>query len=255
MERYLAALRREIEVRAPVAQGREVETVYFGGGTPTLYPVDDLAGVLEWLRQHFALVSERAAVPARTPEEPPLREGTPRKPALPEITCEANPGTVDEAYLCALRQAGVNRLSLGVQSFRDEELRLLGRIHSADQAGAAVAAARAGGFDNLSLDLIAGLPGQSLAAWEYNQQEALALAPEHLSSYGLSLPPGTPLAAAVERCELTPMDEDLSAALWLRTHEVLTASRRSLATRDSRLPTSITRSPTSPSPATGAATT
>jgi oxygen-independent coproporphyrinogen-3 oxidase len=214
MAQYLVALRREIEQRAPLAEGRAVETVFFGGGTPTLYPVEDLAEVLEGLRGSFRFASERAAVPDTGLEAC----------ATPEVTCEANPGTVDEAYLRALREAGVNRLSLGVQSFRDDELRLLGRLHSADQARAAVAAARAAGFANLSLDLIAGLPGQTLAAWEYNLASALALAPEHLSCYGLSLPPGTPLAAAVERCELTPLDEDLSATLWMVTHETLTAA-------------------------------
>ena len=211
MDLYLAALRREIESRAPLAQNRVVETVYFGGGTPTLYPVEAPAGTLECLRQHFAFDGERVAVPARTPEKPPL----------PEVTCEANPGTVDASYLRALREAGFNRLSLGVQSFRNDELRLLGRIHTANQAREAALAAREAGFDNLSLDLIAGLPGQAVEAWEYNLAEALALAPEHLSCYGLSLPPGTPLAAAMERCELTPLDEDTSATLWVRTHEIL----------------------------------
>jgi oxygen-independent coproporphyrinogen-3 oxidase len=131
---------------------------------------------------------------------------------------------VEEPYLRGLREAGFNRLSLGVQSFHDDELRLLGRLHSADQARAAVGAARAAGFDNLSLDLIAGLPGQTRGAWDYNLAQAVALAPEHLSCYGLSLPPGTPLAAAVECGKLTALDEDLCATLWLVTDETLTAA-------------------------------
>ncbi len=214
MDLYLTALRREIEQRAPLVNDRTVDTVYFGGGTPTLYAVEDLAAVLECLREHFAVVGSRAAPPSQAPKQPPL----------PEVTCEANPGTVEETYLRGLRQAGVNRLSLGVQSFSDQELRLLGRMHTADQARQAAIAARAAGFGNLSLDLIAGLPGQTLDAWEYSLEQALKLAPEHLSCYGLSLPAGTPLASQVERGELSPLDEDTSAAFWMRTHESLAAS-------------------------------
>ncbi len=213
-EAYLVALRREIEARAPRARGHMVETVYLGGGTPTVYAVEQLAEVLNFLRLHFAF--RKNGLEARP-------TGTEGERSL-EITCEANPGTVDAAYLRALREAGVNRLSLGVQSFRDDELRLLGRVHSAEEASQAARAAREAGFGNLSLDLIAGLPGQTGVAWEESLRQALALAPEHLSCYGLSLPPGTPLAAAVERGELTPLDEDTSAALWVRTHGVLTGA-------------------------------
>ena len=209
-ELYLRALRREIEGRAGVAEGLTVETVYFGGGTPTLYGVEELGGVLESLCESFTFAGEGGHA------GPPV-QGI-------EVTCEANPGTVDEVYLRGLREAGVNRVSLGVQSFREEELRLLGRIHSADEARAAVAAAREAGFANLSLDLIAGLPGQTVGDWEYSLHEAVALGPEHLSCYGLSLPPGTPLAAAVERCELEPLDEETSAAMWECTDEVLTSA-------------------------------
>lgn len=188
--RYLSALRLEIARAAVGTAACPIPSVYFGGGTPTLYPVSDLAGVIDLIRASYAL-----------------------DPSA-EITCEANPGTVDEAYLRALREAGVNRLSLGVQSFDEAELRLLGRLHDAAAARAAVRAARAAGFTNLSLDLIAGLPGQSPAAWRRNLDAALALEPEHLSCYGLSIPPGTALARCVASGEVSPLGESVAAEIW-----------------------------------------
>ena len=199
-ETYLRALRQEAEAWAQKAEGRPVRSVYFGGGTPTLYPAADLAALLDFLRDHCALAAEA------------------------EITCEANPGTVDEAYLRELFQGGVNRLSLGVQSFREAELRLLGRIHSAEEAREAVGASRAAGYENLSLDLIAGLPGQTVADWDESLAAALALEPEHLSCYGLSIPLGTALAERLDRGEIEPLDEEAGAAIWERTDAVLTAA-------------------------------
>jgi oxygen-independent coproporphyrinogen-3 oxidase len=213
MDAYLVALRQEIQRCAPSAEGRVVQTVYFGGGTPTLYPSEALAGILDLLSSlfRFPLSCQKRGL------------GGEASPA-PEVTCEANPGTVDEASLTTLRAAGFNRLSLGVQSFRAEELRLLGRIHSGDEARAAVAAARAAGFANLSLDLIAGLPGQTPAAWAENLHAALALRPEHLSCYGLSIPSGTALAQEVDCGRLTPLDDSVAAALWELTDAALTAA-------------------------------
>jgi oxygen-independent coproporphyrinogen-3 oxidase len=197
---YLGALRAELPRWAERLGTRPVTSIYLGGGTPTVVPADDLVGLLEALGALYTLAPDV------------------------EITCEANPGTVDEAYLRRLREGGVNRLSLGVQSFREPELRLLGRIHSAEDAREAVRAARAAGFDNLSLDLIAGLPGQSVAAWEENLAEALALAPEHLSCYGLSIPAGTALAARLDRREIEPLEETAAAAIWESTDRVLTGA-------------------------------
>jgi oxygen-independent coproporphyrinogen-3 oxidase len=131
-----------------------------------------------------------------------------------EVSVEANPGTVDAAALRELRAVGFNRLSLGVQSFNDAELRLLGRIHTGAQARQAVEDARAAGFDNLSIDLIRGLPGQSRKAWEANLQQAIALEPDHISAYGLSLEHGTPLADAVAAGQLpAPRSDDPE---WVR---------------------------------------
>jgi len=130
-----------------------------------------------------------------------------------ECTVEANPGTVSRDGLHALRQAGVNRLSLGVQSLHDEELALLGRVHTAREALAAYDLAREAGFANINLDLILGLPGQSLSRWRETLFQALALRPEHLSLYALTVEEGTPLAARIAAGLLPAPDDDLAAQM------------------------------------------
>ena len=183
---YLDALLAEIE-RTP---SLDAVTVYFGGGTPTVFAPRELARVLHAVTARFVIAPGA------------------------EITLEANPGTVDEASLRALREAGFNRLSLGVQSLRDAELALLGRAHDASQARQAVASARAAGFDNLSLDLIRGLPGQKLEHWQETLEAAIALEPDHISAYGLSLEDGAPLKEKVERGEL-PRPRGSGSARWV----------------------------------------
>jgi len=187
-EAYVRALIREITLAGPAP----ARTVYLGGGTPTVLPLSHLAQILDAVRAAFAL-SEDA-----------------------EVTIEANPGTVDAGTLAALRERGVNRLSLGVQSFADDELRLLGRIHTAEQAAAALAAARQAGFENVSLDLIYGLPDQTAAHWRFSLERALALEPEHLSLYALSVEAGTPLARDIARGHLPAPDPDLAAERGIR---------------------------------------
>ncbi|NMC31451.1 MAG: radical SAM family heme chaperone HemW [Veillonellaceae bacterium] len=171
-QQYVAALCREIS-----AAGGDfavpVDTVFFGGGTPTILSVAELTVILDTLRSRFVVTSTA------------------------EISLEANPGTVDAESLAQLRQAGFNRLSLGVQSFDDRILRAIGRIHCADEARQAVAAARTAGFDNLSLDLMYGLPGQTVDSWRETLRRAVELAPDHISAYGLKLEEGTALAAQV----------------------------------------------------------
>ena len=130
-----------------------------------------------------------------------------------ETSIEANPGTVDAASLLALRRAGFNRLSLGVQSFHDRELAVLGRIHSAAEAREAMAAARRAGFENINLDLMYGLPGQSPADWRANLETALALEPEHLALYELTPEAPSPLFDAVERGETRLPGEDAVLAM------------------------------------------
>lgn len=184
---YVAALLAEIDA----ARRHEVSgiTLYIGGGTPSLLPPDALAAIVARARVAFSLSPEA------------------------EVTLEANPGTVDQAYLVAARGAGVNRLSLGVQSFLDRDLAFLGRIHSAREAVAAVEAARAAGFANLNLDLIYALPGQDAKAWQTNLAQAVALRPEHLSLYALQVEERTPLAALVAAGAVEPPSDDQAAAL------------------------------------------
>ena len=190
MEDYAAALRAEILREAPPLRARwgDVTTVYLGGGTPTTLPAALLTQIL-------GTIHEAA--------------GTPR-----ECTVEANPGTVDEAYLTQLRAAGANRLSLGVQSFDDRLLHAIGRIHTADEARAAVRAAQRAGFTNISLDLMYALPTQTLDDLRASVSEALALAPAHISVYGLIVEEGTPFAAAQAAGRLALPDEDAAEEMY-----------------------------------------
>ena len=201
---YTQALLREAEMWSAACLGWRVETLFFGGGTPSLMPLAEMEHLLQGLRQHFRLA----------PASPAARPGV-------EVTLEANPGTVDERYLSQLRAAGVNRLSLGVQSFRDDELAFLGRIHSAEEARAAYRATRSAGLDNVSLDLIFGLPGQTVDRWLESLEEAIALGPEHLSLYALTVAEETPLARDVADGRTPAPDPDLQADLYLRTAERL----------------------------------
>jgi oxygen-independent coproporphyrinogen III oxidase len=189
-EPYAAALIREIR-RAGDERGRPaVRTIFVGGGTPTVLPVALLADVLDACREAFDVASDA------------------------ELTSEANPGTVDQAHFAALAGMGVNRLSMGVQSFDDAELAWLGRIHSTEEAVAAFHAARAAGFGNINLDFIFGLPGQDPAAWTRTLARAIDLAPEHLSLYSLTVEPGTPLFDQARRGAIAEPDDDLAADLY-----------------------------------------
>lgn len=222
MAAYLEALRTE--ARRYTKEIAAVETVYFGGGTPTVFEASELVEVLRETAPHPPAVErqdggqdgrqderqDERQTASRAPAPCPCWRGGERrqagKPVLrvagAEVTVEANPGTVSVESLDELRAGGFNRLSLGVQSFNDDELRLLGRAHTAHEAREAVAQARAAGFDNLSLDLIRGLPRQSLADWRRNVEAVLDLAPEHISAYGLALEEGTPLRERVKRRDL-----------------------------------------------------
>ena len=165
--RYLDALLRDLDAEASRADNRCLETVFLGGGTPSLFSPDEIARLLGGVRKRFAL-AENA-----------------------EITMEANPGTVECGDPAGYRDAGINRLSLGGQSFNDELLRKIGRIHRSEDTVRAVDDARNAGFDNINIDLMHGLPGQSVAAALDDLRAALALEPEHMSWYQLTLEPNT----------------------------------------------------------------
>jgi oxygen-independent coproporphyrinogen-3 oxidase len=197
---YTDALVRETELWSSVASGWTVSTIFFGGGTPSLMPLPRLERVID-------AVESRFNVDARA-----------------EVTLEANPGTVDASYLRVLRSLGVNRLSIGVQSLDDDELRDLDRIHDASQAVAAYRAARSAGFDNVNLDLIFGLRGQDLAGWQRNLERAVALGPEHLSLYALTVEPGTKLAHQVDRGHVPAPDPDLQADMYEAAGAVMAAA-------------------------------
>ncbi|MBA3531279.1 MAG: radical SAM family heme chaperone HemW [Ardenticatenales bacterium] len=199
-QRYHAALLREIrEVGAALAHP-SLDTIFFGGGTPTTLPAAWLNEIVETVRGTFALRPDA------------------------EITVEANPGTLNTEYLRELRAGGINRLSLGVQSFDDAELRFLSRLHDADTAWRAVGYAREAGFDNLSLDLIFNLPQQTLEQWQRNIQGAMALQPDHLSLYSLIVEPGTPLHRQVARGEVPEPSDDIAADMYSYTIDVLGAA-------------------------------
>ncbi len=189
-KRYVAALLREIERAETTEAMREVDTIYFGGGTPTTLSIEQLGSILNRCRQKF-VVAENA-----------------------EITTEANPGTISHEYFQGLRSIGFNRISFGVQSFDDSELKMIDRAHNADEAREAVKSARQAGFANISIDLIAGLPEQKMETWQRNLREAFALNTEHLSVYLLELYKDAPLLHRIERGELRAIDEDLTVAMY-----------------------------------------
>jgi oxygen-independent coproporphyrinogen-3 oxidase len=187
-ERYVRALVDEIAASRK-ARAR-VDTVYFGGGTPSLLTPAQLDQILSALHRQFDIDSDS------------------------EVTVEMNPGTVSPDQLRAFRELGVNRTSFGAQTFDDAELAKLGRSHSSSDTLKTFHELRAAGFDNVSFDLIAGLPGQTLAGWQRNIEQSLALEPEHLSFYLLEVHSGTPLADHIRRGLQPVPDEDLAAVMY-----------------------------------------
>jgi oxygen-independent coproporphyrinogen-3 oxidase len=186
--RYVSALLAEIERGG---DGSPADTIFFGGGTPSLLEPADLARIIEACRHGFA-VAPRA-----------------------EVTLEANPETVTPQRLAGFREAGVNRLSYGVQSFRDEELERLSRLHSAVRARGAFQMARAAGFENISLDLMMWLPQQTVAQWLESIDALIALGPDHASLYLLELYPNAPLRDAMARSQWSVAPDDDAAEMYL----------------------------------------
>jgi putative oxygen-independent coproporphyrinogen III oxidase len=198
--RYLAALKAEMDRQAQVCAAAltlgPAPSLFFGGGTPSLLGAEGLAHVMSALRQRFFLAPDV------------------------EITLEANPDSATPTLLRAARELGVNRLSLGVQSLDDRTLAALGRKHDTSQAMHAYRDARAAGFTNIGLDLIFGLPGQTPKHWLDTLRQAVALEPEHLSCYGLTIEPGTPLSRDAETLAALP-DDDAQAEMFLQGAKLL----------------------------------
>ena len=195
MDEYLKAICKHIKETGPLAPGYRVDTVYFGGGTPTFFGAEGMAAILTAVRQSFD-VSPRA-----------------------EITFEANPDSVTPRLLRRLRSEGFNRVSLGIQCDDDRILHALGRPHTYEQAVEAVNKIRKARYRNLSVDLMYGLPGQSLEQWQATLMNVLSLKPEHISCYGLKVEKGTPLYEYKDACGLP--DDDTQADMYLSGVEIL----------------------------------
>jgi len=174
-----------------------IDTIYLGGGTPSLLDVEQVGQILQITRDRFR-VSQNA-----------------------EITLEINPGTVGSSYFSGLKGTGVNRLSIGVQSFNDDKLKFLNRIHNADEAVKTLDHAQGAGFENISLDLIYGVPGETRASWIRDLKKATERMPSHISAYMLTIEPGTPLFGQMKQGIIIPSDQESMSLLFVMTSRYL----------------------------------
>lgn len=201
IDQYVELLGLElVQLGQKYPQTPPVKTLFFGGGTPSLLAAEQSERVLRQVEDLFGFSPDC------------------------EISLEANPGTLSAAKLNGYRQAGINRLSLGVQTLNDDQLRLLGRVHTADEARQAVALARDAGFENISLDLIFALPDQTLGQLTEDVEGLLALQPQHLSLYGLTFEPDTVLHERLRGGELTEIDDQVYADSYLLINRLLLAA-------------------------------
>ncbi len=196
-QNYTDSVVKEIELIAEKYHRPAVETIYFGGGTPSYLPEEQLKNIIDRIFNSFHVAAE------------------------PEITVEANPNNLTLKKLKNYRSMGINRLSIGVQSFRNSELKFLTRNHDARQAGASLRNARKAGFENISLDLIFGLPDQTLQNWRYNLVAALHFRPEHISIYNLTVEERTHLHKLVQQKKIVLQDEEIELKMFLETIEIL----------------------------------
>lgn len=194
---YIAAVGNEIKTYSQALERPWLKSIYFGGGTPSLIPESAIEEILRAVSANFNYKENM------------------------EVSLEANPGTVNLAKLAAYRKAGINRLSIGAQSFSDDRLRLLGRVHTASQIAYTVNAARSAGFKNINLDLIFALPGQDVIDWGNTLKKAVSLSPEHISAYNLVIEEGTPFHGQKDKLPL-PTDEE-EAMMYEETIDLLTS--------------------------------
>ena len=190
-ERYVNALLRDIRTTRHRIPSSVVDTIYFGGGTPSMLSPDQIGRIVETVHDCFEVSSDA------------------------EVTMEINPGSVTDSALREFRNVGINRASFGAQTFDDLELARLGRAHNSLDITQTFHSLRAAGFDNVSFDLIAGLPGQRMSTWKQNVERALSLRPEHLSFYLLEVHSGTPLAQHIDRGIQPKPDEDLASEMYV----------------------------------------
>ncbi len=190
---YVRALCTHLRALAPTARAYTVDTVYFGGGTPTLLSPADFSRILDTVRADFTLLPDA------------------------EITAECNPVTGAEPLFCGMRHAGINRLSIGLQSIHGKELKLLGRLHSFADFESSLAAARRAGFDNISTDLMFGIPAQTVASLRETLEAVCDLAPAHISAYGLRIEDGTPFGKMRDTLPLPSEDEEAEMAELVAT--------------------------------------
>lgn len=197
---YVDALLRDLDQDLPRVEGRTVETVFFGGGTPTLLPAGDLKAILKTIRDEFGL------------------------DAAAEITTEANPESVDEKYLVELAEGGFNRISFGMQSARKHVLEVLERGHTPGRPEQCVRWAYDAGFEQVNLDLIYGTPGETDDDWRASLEAVIGAYPDHVSAYSLIVEDGTRLAARIRRGELPNIDDDVHADRYVIADEMLSAA-------------------------------
>ena len=195
-DKMIAAIHAELQLRKMEAQ-RPVETIYFGGGTPSVLSKEHIVGMLDQVHQHYDVIQS------------------------PEITLEANPDDLTLEYMQALQEAGINRLSIGIQSFHDSELKLMNRAHNASQALSSVTLAKKE-FDNVSIDLLFGNPNTTLDDWKRNLDHALQLEVPHISSYALTLEPKTALERFVDKGVVSLLDENVVEAQFHHLVDTLT---------------------------------
>jgi oxygen-independent coproporphyrinogen-3 oxidase len=200
IDKFLFALEMEIRLCAINSRFHEsVDTIFFGGGTPSLLHPSEVEKILNLISSHFSIQKDA------------------------EITLETNPGTVDKEKLCAFRSAGINRISLGIQSFNNDDLRFLTRIHTASEAKQCMKDVSAAGFENVSFDLIFSLPNQTLPKWKYNLEQAIDLQPVHISCYSLIVEPETSLFRMVQTGQIAAPGTDSDAELYEFTIDFLTS--------------------------------
>ena len=193
-DEYISALKKEL---LTIPSGTSFSTLFIGGGTPTALSADALRDLISRIFKHLSFAYNY------------------------EATIEANPGTLDKEKLTAIRKAGMNRISIGIQSFDDDELMLLGRLHSSSAAEQAVHLAGDAGFGNIGIDLIYGIPGQRIESWRRTLEKAVKLKPEHISTYELTVENGTVLYARYQDGILKSLDDDLIAEMYNHTIDYL----------------------------------